>query len=142
MAPDTGAVMTIPPRFDLSEDQIDRVVARFYAAIRRHDVLGAVFARHVIDWTAHEAKIARFWKKAILFQPGYDGNPMQVHMATTEIQGAHFALWLALFDETLAESLPEPTANAWSALAHRIGRGMRIGVEDARHKPDKPPMLR
>lgn len=134
--------MTIPPRLDLSEDQIDRVIQVFYAAIRQHEVLGPVFARHVTDWAAHEAKIARFWKKAILYQPGYDGNPMQVHMATTDIHGEHFSLWLALFDQTLRKILPETTANAWSALAHRIGSGMRMGVEDARRKQDKPPLLR
>ena len=39
----------IPPRFDVSPEQIDRVVAVFYAAIRRHGVLGPVFARHVTD---------------------------------------------------------------------------------------------
>ena len=34
---------------------------------------------------------------------------------------------------------PPETAAAWSALAHRIGRGLRFGLMDA---PNAPPMLR
>ncbi|RJE84861.1 group III truncated hemoglobin [Paracoccus onubensis] len=132
----------IPPRFDLTEEQLEQVIRVFYAAIRRHEVLGPVFARHVTNWPAHEAKIAGFWKNAILHQPGYDGNPMQVHMAAGDVRPEHFALWLALFDETLDRLLPAATARAWSALAHRIGNGMRMGVEDIRRKQDRPPVLR
>lgn len=126
-------------RFDITEDQIGRTVAAFYAAVRRDAVLGPVFAAHVADWPAHEAKIARFWRKAILFQPVYDGNPMRAHMQAGDVEPRHFPIWLALFDATLRAHLPEATAAAWSALAHRIGRGLRLGIETA---GDGPPMLR
>lgn len=127
-------------RFDVSPDQIDRVVAVFYAAIRRHEVLGPVFARHVTDWPEHEEKIARFWRNAILYERNYDGNPMQVHMRAGDVRPDHFTPWLALFDETLRRTLaPEPAAQ-WSALAHRIGAGLRMGV--TREAPGAPPVLR
>lgn len=116
----------------------------FYAAIRRHEVLGPVFANHVDDWPAHEARIGRFWRRAILHQPGYDGNPMQVHLAAGDVRSRHFPIWLALFDETLRRNLDPQNAASWSALAHRIGRGLRMGVEDIaerRHRPG-PPDLR
>lgn len=121
----------LPPRFDVTAEEIGRVVARFYAKIRRHPDLGPVFAAHVGDWPAHEEKIARFWRNAILFERCYDGNPMAAHLAAGDVEPGHFAPWLALFDEVLAELLPEASARAWSALAHRIGRGLRMGVEDA-----------
>lgn len=132
----------IPPRFDLTEEQLEHVIRVFYAAIRRHETLGPVFARHVADWPAHEARIARFWKNAILYQPGYDGNPMQVHMAAGDVRAEHFPLWLALFDETLERLLPHETARAWSALAHRIGNGLRFGIEESHRKQNRPPVLR
>jgi hemoglobin len=129
-------------RFDITADQIDRVVQVFYAAIRRHETLGPVFGGHVRDWPTHEAKIAGFWKKAILYQPGYDGNPMQVHMAAGDVRPEHFAIWLALFDETLRRTLPAEPAAQWSALAHRIGRGLRLGVEDLARPASSIPSLR
>ncbi|AXC48467.1 group III truncated hemoglobin [Paracoccus suum] len=129
-------------RFDVTPEQIDRVVATFYAAIRRHEILGPVFAGHVADWPAHEAKIARFWRNAILAEGGYDGNPMQVHRTAGDVAPAHFPHWLMLFDETLRRTLPQEPAQAWSRLAHRIGAGLRMGVEDSRPRPPGPPILR
>ena len=129
------------PRFPITPAEIDRVVAMFYAAIRRHEVLGPIFAGHVTDWPEHEAKIAAFWRNAILREGGYDGNPMRVHMAAGDVRAAHFAPWLMLFDETLRRCLPEDSARAWSAFAHRIGAGLRMGVEDLREKGDGPPIL-
>lgn len=122
--------MSISPRFPVSPEQIDLVVARFYAEVRGHAVLGPVFAAHVRDWPGHEAKIARFWRNAILFERSYDGNPMAVHRAAGGIHAAMFDDWLALFEATLVANLPAETAQAWSSLAHRIGRGLRMGVEE------------
>ncbi|MFZ1725305.1 MAG: group III truncated hemoglobin, partial [Albidovulum sp.] len=120
--------MPPPPRFAITPAEIDRVVADFYAAIRTHPGLGPVFAAHVTDWTAHEAKITRFWRSAILFEQSYDGNPMTVHRAAGNVRPGMFDIWLALFDSILARNLAPDTAAAWSALAHRIGRGLRYAL--------------
>ena len=132
----------IPPRFDVTPDQIDRVVAVFYGAIRRHEVLGPVFAGHVTDWPAHEERIAAFWRNAILYERSYDGNPMRAHMQAGDVRADHFPIWLGLFDETLRRTLTPDASRAWSALAHRIGQGLRMGVEDIRPIRTGPPILR
>ncbi|WBU55958.1 group III truncated hemoglobin [Paracoccus sediminicola] len=134
--------MTLPPRFEISADQIDRVVQIFYKAVRAEPVLGPVFANHVTDWPAHEEKIARFWRNAILHERSYEGSPQRVHVQAGNVRPEHFARWLALFDETLRRTLTEPQAAAWSALAHRIGAGLRMGVQTARQPKDGPPALR
>ncbi len=135
----------LPPRFPVTAADIDRVVRAFYAEIRVHPVLGPIFNGRVgtgaEDWRAHEAKIAAFWRNAILHERRYDGNPMQVHMSTPEVVGWHFDQWLALFDEVLARELPPEPAAAFSAFAHRIGRGLRMGVEDLRRSPGGVPTL-
>ena len=120
--------MTLPPRIPVNEAQIDRVVAAFYTRVRAHPVLGPIFAAHVTDWPPHEEKIGRFWRNALLYQRCYDGNPMQVHMAAGNVKAQHFPVWLSLFDAVLDQELPQPLAQAWSALAHRIGRGLSYGL--------------
>ncbi|WP_102224332.1 group III truncated hemoglobin [Acidimangrovimonas sediminis] len=134
-----------PPRFFLTPEEVDRMMTAFYAAIRRHAVLGPVFAAHVgttdADWRAHEEKIGRFWKNAILREGGYSGSPMAVHRARPDILPEHFPLWLDLFDETAARVLRPEAAQAWSAIAHRIGRAFRMGVEEAHRSADAPPKL-
>lgn len=131
----------IPPRFPISEQQIDSVVAEFYGLIRQHPALGPVFANHVTDWPEHEAKIARFWKNAILFQRVYDGNPMAAHLQAGDVRPGMFGPWLGLFDAVLERQLPPETAAAWSALAHRIGAGLRYGLLDDGPR-NQPPSLR
>lgn len=117
-------------RFDITPAEIDMVVADFYVAIRNHPMLGAVFASHVRDWPAHEEKIAAFWRNAILHEAGYNGNPMAVHKAAGNVRPGMFLPWLDLFDQALARNLRPEQAEAWSALARRIGKGLSYGLLD------------
>ena len=127
---------TLPPRFFVTAEEIDRVVTSFYWRIRRHPELGPVFSAHIGEteaaWRAHEEKIGRFWKNAIRREGGYDGRPMAVHRAAGDVMTEHFPLWLALFDDTAQAVLGPEKAAAWSALAHRIGASFRMGVEQIR----------
>ena len=129
----------IPPRFDITPDQIARVVETFYASVRQHPGLGPVFAAHVTDWPAHEEKIARFWRNAILHERIYDGNPLAAHRDAGNVRLGMFEVWLGLFDSVLTRELPVETAAQWSALAHRIGRGPMFGLQGA---TGAPPSLR
>ena len=124
--------MSLPPRFEVTASQIEGVVAAFYAQVRRDPVLGPVFSAKVANWPEHEQKIARFWCNAILHERSYDGNPMQIHRSAGTVKASHFPLWLALFDQVLQDKLPREVALAWSALAHRIGAGLRYGIEGPR----------
>ncbi len=129
-------------RFDITPEEIARVVARFYAGVRVHPVLGPVFAAHVTDWPAHEDKIAGFWRNAILHERSYDGNPMQKHVQAGNVRPGMFEPWLKLFDATLAAELSPEQAAGWSALAHRIGRSLRAGVVEKDLLPGGIPNLR
>ncbi|WP_297341866.1 group III truncated hemoglobin [Pseudophaeobacter sp.] len=130
-------------RFDISGSEIDRVVTLFYIRIRAHSELGPIFVRYVADadWPAHEAKIARFWRNAILREKSYNGNPMRVHVSRPEIQAEHFPQWLGLFHEVLRAELPAPIALQWGTLADRIGEGFRTGIVAMRQPKDGPPKL-
>lgn len=132
----------IPPRFDIDREAIERVVTRFYARVRAHPVLGPVFAAHVEDWPAHEAKIANFWANSILYERSYNGNPAQVHKQAGNVRPGMFSVWLALFDEVLEAELRPDQAAAWSALAHRIGRALRATVLERDALPGGVPNLR
>ena len=129
-------------RFQITPAEIDAVVAEFYAVVRTHPGLGPVFAAHVTDWPAHEAKIAAFWRNAILMERGYDGNPMAVHKAAGNVRPGMFDAWLGLFDSVLKRHLRAEQAASWSALAHRIGRGLRYGLVETGKSADGVPMLR
>lgn len=128
-------------RFEITAEEISRVISVFYARVRAHDVLGPVFAAHVTDWPEHEEKIAGFWRNAILRERSYSGNPMRVHVSRPDVKAEHFPLWLGLFHEVLRAELPERTALQWGALADRIGEGFRTGIVAMRQPKDQPPKL-
>ncbi|WP_417262563.1 group III truncated hemoglobin [Celeribacter sp.] len=131
----------LPPKFEISHEDMDRVLARFYAGVRQHPELGPVFGAHVEDWPAHEEKIGRFWRNAILHERQYDGFPQRVHLMAPEVKEHHFAIWLGLFDEMLTAELDPETAAKWSEMAHRIGRAFRMGIMQRDQPKDAPPKL-
>lgn len=132
----------LPPRFDITRPEIERVVAAFYARVREHPVLGPVFAVHVTDWPAHEARIADFWANTILHERCYDGTPVEAHVKAGNVRPGMFSTWLALFDSVLKEELRPEQAAAWSALAHRIGRSLRASVVERETHAGGIPKLR
>jgi len=134
---DRCSVMT--PRIDLSRQDIADVVHAFYASVRKHDQLGPVFSKHVDDWQSHEEKITRFWANAIQHERSYDGNPMMAHLQARDVKEQHFEVWLGVFDATLERLIPSPQKEQWSLLAHRIGRGLSLGVSDMRRNSNTPP---
>lgn len=129
--------------FDITPVQIARVVEVFYAEVRVHPVLGPVFAAHIAkdDWPAHEEKITRFWRNAILKERCYDGSPVAAHVQAGNVRPGMFSTWLSLFDQVLVSELDSDQAAAWSALAHRIGRSLRASVVDRETLPGGVPKL-
>ena len=132
-------------RIPVTGTQIDRVVTLFYARVRDHPVLGPIFMESLSCdaeiWRTHEAKIGRFWRNALLREAGYDGNPMMIHAGISAVKSEHFAIWLGLFDQVLEEAVSQDVTHAWSALAHRIGRGLSLGLETARARKNAVPDL-
>lgn len=131
----------LPPRFDITRPEIERVVARFYEKCRAHQMLGPVFAAHITDWPAHEAQEADFWAGMILHEPGTKPNLMMAHVQAGNVRPGMFSAWLDLFDETLHDSLRADQAAPWSALAHNIGKSLRAGVVDKETLPGGIPKL-
>lgn len=131
-----------PPRFDITRDDIARVVAHFYANVRAHAMLGPVFAIHVQDWPAHEAQETAFWCTTILRSPGPALNLAATHVTAGNVRPGMFAEWLRVFDDVLTQELTPVQAAAWSALAHNIGRTLRAAVVDRDKLPGGIPKLR
>ncbi len=133
-------------RFEMTSGDIDNLMTAFYAKIRKHDTLGSIFIRAIgegdAEWREHEAKIASFWRNAIMMDRSYMGNPMMAHMQNPEVQAEHFPIWLALFRETAFEVMDAEKAGNIANLADRIGQSLSFGIASARQNADAPPILR
>ena len=141
--------MTAPnpmQKFEMSPEDIDRLVAAFYERIRAHPMLGPIFARAIApedgpQWRAHEARIAAFWRNAIGIDRTYAGNPTRVHVENTEVHPGMFSVWLDLFATAARTELTPEQAASIEALARRIGEGMRYAVTQRGQVKGAPPKL-
>jgi hemoglobin len=116
----------VPTRDLDTADEIAEMVRRFYADVTMDDLLGPMFndvAR--VDWSEHLPKLTAFWCRALLGQPGYQGNPFRAHMlvhAKREFTPAHFERWLTLFHETLELGWCGPNTRRALDLADNVAR--------------------
>lgn len=117
-APDPSPLA--PPFARVSEDDIALVVETFYSRAREDEVLGPVFMRNVEDWPAHFERLKAFWSSVLNLTGRYDGMPMRVHAGIGELTSAHFDRWLALFAETLADTVDPRTAREFLVRARNM----------------------
>lgn len=118
----------------ISAAEIEATLRLFYGGVRDDDVIGPVFRRVIAeeDWDTHVARIGAFWRKVLLDEPGFDGRPMQKHVAIGELEQHHFERWLALFEKACRSECSPGSAEIWIARAQLIGASLLRGV--ALHK--------
>jgi len=116
----------LPTRDLDNPDEIAEMVRRFYADVAMDDLLGPMFNEVArVDWPDHLAKVAAFWCRALLGQPGYQGNPLRSHgriHAKREFTPAHFERWLSLFTETVELGWTGPLARRAIDFASKVAR--------------------
>lgn len=127
-----------------SDEQIRRLVDRFYARARQDEFIGPVFARALGQsdeaWATHLMRLEAFWSSVMLTSGRYHGDPFSVHLRLPGLTPAMFDRWLALFGQVCAEELPPDLAAAFRERAERIARSIRIGLFERlpTHRPSEP----
>lgn len=123
----------------IARNEIDMLLARFYADIRKEPTLGPIFENRIgtdeETWEKHIEKIGDFWSNVMLHTRSYRGNPMRTHMGLPDIRQAHFEIWLDLFEATARDVLSEPKANAFNSMARRIGASLSMGIAQMEKGP-------
>ena len=113
----------------MSEDDIGRLVDRFYERVRRDDVLGRLFNNAVQDWPEHLETLRAFWSSVMLTSGRYKGSPMAAHLRHRgAIRPEMFDRWLDLWRETASATLAGPDAAAVVAKAERIAESLKLAL--------------
>jgi hemoglobin len=126
------------PRPDLdSRERIEVFVRDFYRQVAMDDLLGPVFARAHVDWSAHIPKLVDFWAWQLLGEPGYEGNPLRAHEpvhARDPFAPALYERWLEIFDTTVDDGWAGPRADLAKTRARRMARALER-LLDGMHAP-------
>lgn len=131
----------MPIEHQITQEEISDLVDRFYAKVRVDPDIGPIFNAAVDDWPAHLALLKDFWSTVLLTDRRYKGDPLAKHLELS-LDPAHFARWLALFEETAREVLsPEHTALI-VAKSHRIAENFQSAIAYKRGETDQSGIFR
>ena len=120
-----------------SDDQIETLVATFYARIRQDDVLGPIFLAAIgEDWTAHLKTMCDFWSSVMNTSGRYKGKPIPAHVKLPGIEPRHFEHWLRLFSATAHALFEADLAAMFVQRAERIAEGLKLGFAFTAERPE------
>ena len=120
-----------------SDDQIEDLVATFYARIRKDAELGPIFERVIgADWGPHLKTMCDFWSSVMNTTGRYKGKPIPAHVKLTGIEPRHFERWLALFHETTRELFEPDLAQLFLMRAQRIAESLKLGFAFHAERPE------
>lgn len=114
----------------IDEAYIDTLVETFYGRVRADAELGPVFNNAIGDnWPEHLGRMKDFWSSVALNSGRYSGKPVPAHKKHSSIEDRHFAIWLGLFDQTLADTAPSPGARDYFLeRANRIAQSLQLAL--------------
>jgi hemoglobin len=113
----------------MGDDDLQRLVDRFYAVVRQDPVIGPLFNSAISDWPGHLEKLGAFWSSVMLTSGRYKGNPMAAHLHhKAAIEPAMFDRWLALWASTARDELAPGDADMVIAKAERIAESLQLGL--------------
>ena len=109
-----------------TRDDVYKLVVRFYAQVRRDELLGPIFNGIITDWDHHQHKISDFWERNLLQTGNFVGNPGRKHMDVDEhenntISPEHFERWLSIWRATIDKLFVGPISDEAKIKAERIG---------------------
>ncbi|NJB70160.1 hemoglobin [Saonia flava] len=123
-----------------SRKEVYELVTTFYGKVRKDELLGPIFNRHINDWGGHFEKLTDFWETNLFFVRKFKGSPMHKHILVDKdenyaINEHHFGAWLNLWFQTVDELFIGEKANIAKNRARNMGTFFHIGIFNAR--PDK-----
>lgn len=111
-----------------NREDVNYLVNAFYAKIRRDELLGPIFNKHIAEgqWPEHIEKLTDFWVGNLFGVRIFKGNPAMKHVMVDQgqkqtIEQLHFDQWLQLWFETIDTHFEGQLAEGAKLVATRIG---------------------
>jgi len=108
---------------------IEILVKAFYSRVKDDKSIGPFFNEVVkVDWDKHLPVMYNFWENVLFHTGGYEGNPMNKHIAIHAIRPInpeHFAQWISLFNSTVEDLFSGPNAQQIKHRAQSIATLMQ-----------------
>lgn len=127
-----------------SRKDIGLLVTIFYAKIRKDDLLGPIFNKHIPEenWPSHLSKLTDFWETNLFGVAKFKGNPSQKHVDVDSdlnhsVEQKHFGQWLNLWFQTIDELFEGELATKAKEAARRMASAQFMMMWNHRPKNKK-----
>jgi len=127
-----------------NRNDISILVNKFYAKIRKNELLGPIFTAHIAkdEWAPHLSKLTDFWEMRLFGINNFKGNPSEAHKGVDKslkhsIDETHFNQWLELWFETIDEMYEGELADRAKAAASKMAKGQLKTIRY--HRPGGKP---
>lgn len=125
-----------------NREDIYKLVTTFYSKIRKDELLGPIFNRHIAadEWAAHLLKLTDFWETNLFGGSTFKGSPTQKHLQVDKnlnysISQEHFGRWLQLWLETIDDLFEGDNAFKAKTLARKMATGQYLAIFS--HRPER-----
>jgi hemoglobin len=127
-----------------NRNDVNRLVNRFYAKIRKDELLGPIFNSHIAEekWPEHLSKLTDFWETNLFGIPKFKGSPSAKHINVDAnlnhtIEPKHFGKWLQLWFETIDELYEGELALKAKESARKMSTGQFLTIWNNRPENQK-----
>lgn len=124
-----------------NRNDINKLVHLFYAKIRKNELLGPIFDRHISDeqWPEHLEKLTDFWETNLFGIAKFKGSPSTKHINVDKnmnhtIEQTHFGVWLQLWFESIDQLFDGETAQKAKQSARKMSTGQFLAIWNNRPK--------
>ena len=117
---------------------VEHLVDTFYGKVKNDPLIGPIFSEVAgVDWNSPLPVMYDFWSGILLGEHPYSGNPMQKHIALsqmTPLTEKEFSRWLRYFNETVDGCFEGQKAEEAKRRAADIARLMLHKIEVAQDR--------
>lgn len=123
-------------------EDISKLVDTFYSKIRKNELLGPIFNRHISEeqWPEHLKQLTDFWETNLFGIAKFKGSPSAKHKKVDQnmnhtINQTHFGVWLQLWFETIDQLFEGELALKAKQSARKMSTGHFIIIWN--NRPEK-----
>lgn len=124
-----------------NREDISLLVNTFYAKIRKDDLLGPIFNKHIPNdsWPEHLSKLTDFWETNLFGIPKFKGDPTGKHINVDaglnhSLEQTHFGQWIHLWFETIDQLFEGELATKAKEAARRMSTAQFMAIWH--HRPE------
>ena len=109
-----------------NREDVFLLVDSFYNRIKKDELLGPIFNRHIKDWPIHLEHLTDFWETNLFMVAKFKGSPMRKHFEVDKaedhsITEYHFGIWLNHWFQTIDSLFTGERAQLAKNRARQMG---------------------